>query len=78
MKIVRVSQNKKFRVIVNGVHFYSTAKQIRNGVGDHYPTNAAIQKCLDSMEAYNSGVNSIKCRGLAGTWEGMNVQLDFA
>ena len=76
LKMKRVPQSTKVRVIVNGVHFYSTAKQIRNGVGDHYPTNAAVQKCLESIEYYNS-TNSISCRGLVGVWEGLNVQLDL-
>lgn len=63
----------KFRVIVNGVHFFSTTKAIRNGVGDDYKTNAAIQKALLCLE---TPVSILKSRGIAGNWEGMNVQLD--
>lgn len=64
----------KFRVIVNGIHFYTTTKAIRNGVGDQYATNAALQKALVCLEAPISLF--AKSRGIAGTWEGMNVQLD--
>lgn len=63
----------RFRVIVNGVHFYSTTKAIRNGVGDHYKTNAALQKALLCLE---TPVSFAKSNGIAGTWEGLSVQLD--
>jgi hypothetical protein len=63
----------KFRVIVNGVHFFTTTKAIRNGVGDQYATNAALQKALLCL---NTPVSFAKSNGIAGTWEGMSVQLD--
>lgn len=63
----------KFRVIVNGVHFFTTTKAIRNGVGDQYKTNAAIQKALLCLE---TPISFAKSNGIAGTWEGMSVQLD--
>ena len=64
----------KFRVIVNGVHFYSNTKAIRNGVGDNYKVNAAIQKALLCLET--PVISFATNRGIAGTWEGMQVQLD--
>lgn len=69
--VKRYSQTQKFRAIINGVHFYTTARQIRNGVGDHTTTNDAIQKALDALEGMRPGA----C-GLAGTWSNLQVQLD--
>lgn len=63
----------KFRVIVNGVHFFTTTNAIRNGVGDSYKVNAAIQKALVCLE---NPVSFAKSSGISGTWEGMPVQLD--
>jgi hypothetical protein len=68
--------SQKFRVVIKGVHFYTTAKQIRNGVGDQYSVNAAIQKCLLVLETMRKNDN-IPPVGLAGTWEGLQVQLDM-
>jgi len=71
----------KFRVIVNGVHFFSTTKAIRNGIGDHYETNAALQKALVCLETpvvrkYFAPMPTAKANGISGMWEGMTVQLD--
>lgn len=63
----------KFRVIVNGIHFFTTTKAIRAGVGDQYATNAALQKALLCLE---TPVSFAKSNGIAGRWEGMSVQLD--
>jgi hypothetical protein len=71
-----MKQNQKLRVIVSGVHFYSTPKAIRNGVGDQYTVNAAVQKCLLVLETMRKNDN-IPPVGLAGTWEGRQVQLDM-
>lgn len=79
MDIKRFKPTQKFRVIVGNVSFYATAKQIRFGVGDFTQCNAAVQKALDSLEYTRScgGVMSATV-GQAGTWEGMNVQLNIA
>lgn len=79
MKIKRFPQSKKFRVIVNEVSFYSTAKEIRYGVGDSMWVNAAVQKALDALEFTRSGSGlADQCAsGIAGIWEGRNVQLDL-
>ena len=71
-----MKQNQKLRVIVNGVHFFSTPKVIRNGVGDQYSVNAAVQKCLLVLENMREH-EKIPPVGLAGTWEGRQVQLDM-
>ena len=48
--IKRFKQTQKFRVIVGDVSFYTTARQIRDGVGALGPCNAALQKALDVLE----------------------------
>jgi hypothetical protein len=77
--IKRFKQAQRFRVIVGPACFYATAKQIRNFVN----CNAAVQKALDTLEFQrsggyqNAGVLAFST-GLAGTWEGLNVQLNLA
>jgi len=80
MNIKRFKQSQKFRVIVDSACFYATAKQIRNGVGDFSKCNAATQKALDTLEFTRSGEGiADQCAvGLAGTWEGLSVQLNIA
>lgn len=80
MMMKRFKDSKRFRVIVDAACFYATAKQIRWGVGDFSKCNAAIQKALDALEYTRSGggaADAAAC-GIAGTWEGMNVQLNLA
>jgi hypothetical protein len=77
--IKRFKQTQKFRVIVGDACFYATAKQIRYGVGDLMKCNAATQKALDALEGYRSGTGiESSSTGLAGTWEGLQVQLTIA
>jgi hypothetical protein len=80
MTIKRFKQSARFRVIVGEVSFYATAKQIRNGVGDFVKCNAATQKALDALEFTRSGSGAAdqSAVGLAGTWEGLQVQLNIA
>lgn len=78
--IKRFKQAQRFRVIVGQACFYATVKQIRNGVGDFSKCNAATQKALDALEFMRSGSGiADQCAtGLAGTWEGLPVQLTLA
>ena len=80
MNIKRFKQSQKFRICIGSVSFYATAKQIRNGVGDFGTCNAATQKALDALEFTRSGKGSADmCAvGLAGTWEGLQVQLNIS
>ena len=79
MVIKRFKQTQKFRVIVGQACFYATAKQIRNGVGDFSQCNAATQKALDSLEFTRSSDDLMACAvGQAGTWEGLQVQINMA
>jgi len=76
----RFKPSQRFRVCIGSVSFYTTAKEIRNGVGDFMTCNAATQKCLDALEFTKSGKGlADQCAvGLAGTWEGLQVQLNIA
>jgi len=80
MQVKRFKQTQRFRVNVGDASFYATAKQIRSGVGDFGKCNAATQKALDALEFTRSGSGvADQCAvGLAGTWEGLQVQLNIA
>ena len=80
MSVKRFKQSQRFRVIVESACFYATAKQIRSGIGDFTKCNAATQKALDALEFTRSGSGiADQCAvGLAGTWEGLQVQLNIA
>lgn len=39
----------KYRVIVNGVSFYSTTSAIKRGVGDSIAVNAAVRLTAEEM-----------------------------
>ncbi len=79
MQINRFETTQKFRVIISDISFYTTASDIRRGIGDTAKPNAAVQKCLDALEFIRSGTGAAEqcARGLAGNWEGFNVQLDI-
>ena len=79
-KAARFKQNQKFRIIVGQVCFYATSKQIRDGVGDLIQCNQAIREALRALEYIRSGtgVGDQSTCGLAGTWEGLNVQINIA
>jgi len=80
MIMKRFKQTQKFRVIVGQACFYATAKQIRYGVGDFTKCNSATQKALDALEFTRSGdgiADQCAC-GIAGTWEGLQIQLNLA
>ena len=80
MSVKRFKQSQRFRICIGSVSFYATAKQIRSGVGDFGTCNAATQKALDALEFTRSGSGTAdQCAvGLAGTWEGLQVQLNIA
>ena len=80
MKMNRFKQNQRFRVIVDSACFYATAREIRAGVGDFMQCNAATQKALDALEYTRSGEGLAEqcAMGIAGTWEGLSVQLNVA
>lgn len=67
---------QKLRLVINGIHFYTTPREIRRGIGDEYRGNAATQKCLLVLEGMRE-YDKIPPVGLNGVWEGYNVQLDM-
>ena len=70
-----MKDSQKLRVVMDRVHFYTTAKQIRYGVGDDYSCNSAVQKCLLVLETMRGNGNTPV--GLSGIWDGHQVQLDI-
>lgn len=72
--------NQRFRIIADQACFYSTARQIRAGLGDFVRFNTAVQEALTALENTRSGSGAAEqCAvGLTGTWVGINVQLDVA
>ena len=66
---------RKMRVIVNGIHFYSTDKAVLQGVGDFQPVNIAVGTALGALE--RSVEDNKACVGLTGKWNGYDVQLDY-
>ena len=70
-----IKQRQKLRVIVNGFSIYATARQVRMGLGDCTRSNSAVQQALASLDRMQS--DKIPPCGLAGSWNNMNVQVDF-
>ena len=72
----RLKKSQKLRIILSGVAIYTTAKQIRYGLFGFMSQNAAAQKALDALEFQRNG-DGRGATGLAGTWEGLQVQIDL-
>jgi len=51
----KLKTTQRLRVIVNGVSFYTTARQVRNGVGDRTTINVAVRYALDKLEQSRAG-----------------------
>lgn len=75
---MKFKQTQKFRVVINGVSFYTTAKEIRNGVGDFTSINLGIQQALAALENSKGGTGlADQCTvGIAGTWSQYQIQLN--
>ena len=54
--MTQLSDNTKFRVVVGPVSWYTTAKQIREGVGDLLQCNCALIEALMALGHTRSGV----------------------
>ena len=79
IKIKRLKNSQKMRIIISGIGIYTTAKQIRWGLFGFSNQVAASQKALDALEGMRSGIGAAEqcATGLCGTWEGLQVQLDI-
>lgn len=65
--------SQRFRVIANGVSFYTTAKDIYDGVGDGTTLNDALRQAIIELSRHRAD-GSV---GLAGTWNGLAIQLSM-
>ena len=74
MKAYTFKQTQRFRVIINGVSFYTTAKAIRAGVGDFTKVNEAIRNAMGALEFLRASDPAV---GLVGSWQGYAVQLSM-
>jgi hypothetical protein len=77
---MKLKQNTKIRVIQSAgdVSFYTTAKQIREGVGCFSTFNIAVAEALESLENLRTGKKKdIQPLGLLGNWAGHILQLDI-
>jgi len=61
---------QRLRVIINGIHVYTTARQIRAGVGDHVLINETLRHILETIEVDN-------VVGLGRRLNGYDVQLSL-
>lgn len=76
-----LKQNTKIRVISSGVSevaFYTTAKQIREGVGCFVAFNLAVSEALTDLENLRTGKKKdVQPLGVLGHWAGHTLQLDI-
>lgn len=70
-------QSQKIRVIVSGVGFYTTVKEVRNSMFCFTAQNAAVQKAVCALEGIrnNQSIEDKRTVGISGMWEGLQVQL---
>lgn len=68
--------SQKIRVILNGVHLYTTIKDVAFNLFGHTAQRIAVTQALQSL-AYMRAVESIKPVGLTGSWSGCQVQVDL-
>ena len=66
--------------VTGDVSFYTTAKDIRSGVGANTRCNQAVAEALRQLERTRDGAGAAEqsAVGLSGHWHGMSVQLDIA
>ena len=77
--MTHLSDNTVFRVIVGPASWYTTARQIRSGVGALAQCNCALTEALTALERTRNGPGAAEQAtiGIAGHWHGVNVQLDI-
>ena len=65
--------------VTGDISFYTTAKDIRAGVGANARCNRAVSEALRQLEHTRSGTGAAEqsAVGLLGHWQGMSVQLDI-
>ena len=70
-----LKQSTKICINSGYASFYTTVKKIRDGVGDDYYFNTAVQTALMSLE--DSTTKMVKPTGIASTWLGLPIQLQI-
>jgi len=65
---------QRFRVIINGISFFTSRAAIVNGVGDFTKVNDAVRAAITELERIREKDPAV---GLAGTWCGFSVQLSM-
>ena len=77
--MTQLNDDIKLRVIMGPASWYTTAKQIREGVGDLLQCNCALIEALIALELTRSGTGTAEqaTSGISGHWRGLNVQLDI-
>lgn len=71
-----IADDTRLRVVVGVLSFYTTAGQIRSGVGDTTSLNCAARRALEALEESRNDNSAVS--GLAGRWDDYNIQLDIA
>ena len=71
---MKFKQSQKFRVIINGVSVYTTAKQIRDQFGDMISINDAVKNALKNLQLFNDVDGSI---GVRTRINDVDVQIDM-
>lgn len=72
----RTSMDQRFRVIINGVHFYTNRRQIALGVGDNAMQNKIVLFMLQDIESHLDTDTPIT--GYGTNKFGDSYQLDIA
>jgi hypothetical protein len=76
---MKFKQGQRFRVIVNSVSFYTTAKQIRDGVGDFISVNQAVREAMRALQDTRSSDDVLGCAtGLGRNFGSLQVQINMA
>ena len=67
-------QFQRFRVIINGISFFTSRAAVVNGVGDFTKVNESVKSAITELERIRKSDPAV---GLAGTWCGFDVQLSM-
>lgn len=73
-KTERFKSTQRFRVIVNGISFYTDARALRTGVGDFTKMNESVCKAVESLEKLRTQDSAV---GLTYSLNGYNIQLSM-
>jgi len=67
-------QFQRFRVIINGISFFTSRAAVVNGVGDFTKVNDAVKAAIKELERIREQDPAV---GVCGTWCGFDVQLSM-